>query len=140
LLGMYQIPLELPDPQVKLTERLAVRSWFFKKAFGDYPVNLTALRLGDVVLLGTPCDFSGELGLDVEAHAKERNLHAMITSFNGGYMGYVTPERYYDLDHFETRLMNWYAIGTGEYMRNSLNSILDMTSSTESILEDGVSN
>jgi neutral ceramidase len=127
-LGMMITSFPLSEAQVKLTKGLAVRSWFFKKAFGDYPVFISALQIGNVVMLGTPCDFSGELGLNVSAHASQRNLHAMITSFNGGYIGYVTPQRYFDVDHYETRLMNWYQQGTGEYMRLSLNTIIDVVS------------
>ncbi|HYC85987.1 MAG TPA: hypothetical protein VEB86_12235, partial [Chryseosolibacter sp.] len=48
----------------------------------------------------------------------------MVTSFNGGYIGYVTPGKYYDLDHHETRLMNWYPPGTGEYVSTCLQKLI----------------
>jgi len=52
----------------------------------------------------------------------------MVTSFNGGYIGYITPLKYYDVDHYETRLMNWYGPGSGEYMQECLLGLLDVVS------------
>ncbi len=126
--AMLRVPLLLGDPQVKITPNLKVRSWLFRTALGEYPVHLTALRLGDVILLGTPCDFSGEFDPQVDSVASALGVKAMVTSFNGGYIGYVTPVRRYDIDHYETQLMNWYAPGTGEYMRECLISLMDVLS------------
>ena len=50
----------LPKSQAKISMNWAIRPWLFRSAFGEFPVYLTALRLGDVVMLGAPCDFSGE--------------------------------------------------------------------------------
>lgn len=123
-IAMTRIPFALGDPQVKITEGLRLRSWVFRSAFGEYNSFLTVLRIGDVVMLGTPCDFSGEFDASLDSTASSVGLHAMVTSFNGGYIGYVTPEKYYDVDHYETRLMNWYAPGTGEYMEECLEKLV----------------
>lgn len=123
-LVMVRVPLALSDPQVKISEDWKVRSWLFRSAFGDYPSFLTALRIGDLVMLGAPCDFSGYFHAPIDSLAHQRGLQAMITSFNGGYIGYITPSKYYDLDHYETRLMNWYAPGTGEYMLECMERLM----------------
>src|SRR5690606_35755041 len=104
------------------------RSWLFRTAFGEYPAFLTALRIGDLVMLGAPCDFSGYFHPAIDSAARNYNLQAMITSFNGGYIGYVTPSRYYDHDHYETRLMNWYAPGTGEYIQQNMEQLIRVLS------------
>lgn len=75
-------------------------------------------------MLGAPCDFSGYFHAPIDSLAHQRGLQAMITSFNGGYIGYITPSKYYDLDHYETRLMNWYAPGTGEYMLECMERLM----------------
>jgi hypothetical protein len=49
----------------------------------------------------------------------------MVTSFNGGYIGYITPVKYYDVDHYETRTMNWYGPGTGEYIVTCQQKMMD---------------
>jgi neutral ceramidase len=125
VIAMLRVPLELANPQIKLNETWKVRSWLFKAAVGESPAFLTCLRIGDIVLLGTPCDFSGEFDHDLDSIAAQNNLKMMVTSFNGGYIGYVTPLKYYDFDHYETRLMNWYPPGNGEYISLCLQKLLE---------------
>ena len=121
---MHRVPLLLSDPQVKVLKNWRVRPWLFSLAFGDYPEYLTVLRLGNIVMLGTPCDFSGEFNRSLDSIATRNGLQAMVTSFNGGYIGYVTPDKYYDRDHYETQLMNWYGPGNGEYMEQCLEQLI----------------
>jgi neutral ceramidase len=123
-LVMVRVPLLLSDPQVKISHDWKVRSWLFRAAFGEYDVFLTALRIGDVVMFGTPCDFSGEFNASLDSLSARHGYSTMVTSFNGGYIGYVTPEKYYNVDHYETELMNWYAPGTGEYIRDCLEKLM----------------
>jgi len=123
-LTMYRVPLQLGDAQVKISEDWKVRGWVFNAAFGKFPIYLTALRIGNLLMLGTPCDYSGELMPPLYALGKENGLDVMVTSFNGGYIGYITPDKYYDADHYETRLMNWYGPGSGGYMTESLKKLI----------------
>jgi neutral ceramidase len=94
--------------------------------FGEYPVYITALRIGNLILIGTPCDYSGELTAELYKQAAEMDVHVMVTSFNGGYIGYVTPDEYYDVDHYETRLMNWYGPGSGAYISETVSRLLEV--------------
>jgi neutral ceramidase len=127
-LAMLRVPFPLPDPQVKVLPEWKVRSWFFRAAFGEYPASLTGLRVGNTILLGTPCDFSAEFNPAIDSLAARLDKHVMVTSFNGGYIGYITPQERYHINHYETQLMNWYAPGTGEYMQKSLIDIMDILS------------
>jgi hypothetical protein len=124
VLVMKKIPLELGDPQVKILPDWKLRAWVFRTAFREYDSFLTLLRVGDVVMSGTPCDFSGEFNASIDSVANAHGLRSMVTSFNGGYIGYVTPRKYYEVDHNETQLMNWYAPGTGDYMANCLETFI----------------
>ena len=123
-LVMHRVPLLLSDTQVKLLKDWRFRSWTFDLAFGDYPEFLTVLRVGNVVMLGTPCDFSGEFNRSLDSLATHHGLLSMVTSFNGGYIGYVTPGKYYDEDHYETQLMNWYGPGNGEYIEQCMEQLM----------------
>jgi hypothetical protein len=116
VLLMYRVALQLGDAEPKITTSLRVRDWLFDAAFGEYPSYVSALRIGDVIMLGTPCDFSGEFDPVIDSVAHQLNAYAMVTSFNGSYIGYVTPRSRYDINHYETQLMNWYGPGTGEYL------------------------
>jgi hypothetical protein len=123
-LVMRKVPLLLSPPQVKVLPDWQLRPWTFDLAFGDYPEFLTALRIGDVVMLGVPCDLSGEFNHGFDSLAAIHGLNAMVTSFNGGYIGYVTPGKYYDVDHYETQLMNWYGPGNGEYIEKCMQQLM----------------
>jgi neutral ceramidase len=125
-LAMVRLPLALSDPQVKLTRGWKVYSWLFHAAFGEYETYIQALRLGDVIMLGAPCDFSGEFSAAIDSAGNNNGFQVMVTSFNGGYIGYVTPVNRYDLNHTETRLMNWYAPGTGEYIEQTMEKLIDI--------------
>lgn len=117
---MVRIPLALGEPQVKISKNWRIRPWIFEWAFGRYQPYLTALRIGDIVFLGTPCDFSGELTAPIDEMGRSLGLHPIVTSFNGQYIGYITSDKYYDRDHYETRLMNWYGPGNGAYLTECL--------------------
>jgi neutral ceramidase len=127
-LVMVRIPLALGNPQVKVFKDWRIRPWLFRTAFGEYPAHLTALRFGDLVMLGTPCDFSGELTHALDSVAAQAKLHTMVTSFNGGYIGYITVDQYYDRNHYETRLMNWYGRGNGSYLSFCLRKLIEAVS------------
>jgi hypothetical protein len=129
VLMMVRAPLQLSDPQIKILPDWKVRSWLFRSAFGEYPVYLTALRMGDVVFLGTPCDFSGEFNPSLDSLGSQRRLLPIVTSFNGGYIGYVTPSSRYDVRHYESQFLNWYAPGTGEYVEECLEKLMRIVSS-----------
>jgi len=121
---MYRVPLELSDPQPKISQDWRVRSWLFNAAFGEFQTHLTVLRLGNIVMLGTPCDFSGEFDHALDEVANQHGLQAIVTSFNGGYIGYVTPEKYFDNKNYETQVMNWYGPGNGEYMQQCMEALI----------------
>ena len=121
---MQRVPLLLSEPQVKVLKNWRLRPWTFDLAFGDYPEFLTALRLGNIVMLGVPCDFSGQFNPSLDSLAARHGMTAMVTSFNGGYIGYVTPGKYYDVDHYETQLMNWYGPGNGEYLEECMERLM----------------
>ena len=123
-LEMHRVPLALPQPQVKVFEKWRLNPGLFKVAFGDFPTFITVLRFGDAVLLGTPSDFSGEFNFALDSLAAASQVFPIVTSFNGGYIGYLTPEKYYDIDHYETQLMNWYGPGAGELVKESLETLL----------------
>jgi neutral ceramidase len=123
---MMRVPLELGEPQIKITRDLRLRPWVFRSALGEYQPYLTSLRLGEILFLGTPCDFAGELRAPIDSAAARHNLQPIITSFNGQYIGYITNDIYYDNPHYETRLMNWYGPGNGAYISKCMTDIVDI--------------
>lgn len=114
-LGLLTLPLTLREAHVRVSDGWRIRPWLFLKLYGDYPTEIKALRIGPAVLLGMPADFSGELATKLTTESAKLKLNGMITSFNGGYIGYVTPDEYYQEARYETRDMNWFGPQNGAY-------------------------
>ncbi|MEZ0539002.1 neutral/alkaline non-lysosomal ceramidase N-terminal domain-containing protein [Fibrella arboris] len=114
-LGLLTLPLALRAPAPRVLGDWRIRPWLFHSIYGDYPSDLKALRVGPVLFIGTPCDFSGELLPPLAQAASKQGLDLMVTSFNGGYVGYITPDAYYEKDAYETRVMNWFGPQNGTY-------------------------
>lgn len=123
-LSLSTFEVSLREPQVRFAENWRFRPWVFRTLFGDYPAEIKALRIGNIVLIGTPCDYSGELMPEVLQAAKSKSLNLIVTSFNGGYVGYITHDRHYDLNSYETRTMNWYGPQNGVYFQGIIQKIL----------------
>jgi neutral ceramidase len=124
-LAILTLPLDLREPHPRVIGNWRVRPWLFYAVYGDYPSDLKALRIGKTVLLGTPCDFSGEFVADFKPLAEQKGVNLMVTSFDGGYIGYVTPDRYYNRSTYETRDMNWFGPYNGAYFEEMMKGLLE---------------
>lgn len=120
--GKFKILLK--KPAYRLSSNYRIRPWFFSLLMGEQESFISFLAIGNLVFLGTPCDFSGELALDLEKEAEKLGLNLVITSFNGSYIGYVTPDKYCDVQHHETIDMNWCGTGTGSYFKDIMQEVL----------------
>ena len=125
LLDFHDFPFYPGDPQFKVTKDLRLREWAFGLAFGEHEMEITSMQIGDILFIGLPCDFSGELVAPLETYASRFGLDLVITSFNGGYAGYVTKDEWYDLEKYETRTMSWYSHQMGAYLTESVKKIID---------------
>ncbi|MDB5281642.1 MAG: hypothetical protein JWO06_717 [Bacteroidota bacterium] len=125
ILKMVHLPLLLRQPNMRIAKYVALRPWLFKKLFGDEKVYLNSLQLGNIIFEGTPCDFSGELLGSIDSVARKKNLKLLVTSFNGGYIGYVTDRKWYSMNAYETRTMGWFGPGTGDYISEVMMRLTD---------------
>ena len=71
-----------------------------------------------------------------EDHAKTLGLNLIITTFNGGYMGYITPDEYYDKHFHEVREMNWYGPGNGKYFDELITKIRNLLQPFKKLAEE----
>jgi len=115
--GMLGLDLTLPAPNVRVSDGLRLRPWLARQLLPVRPRSyLQAFRFDDVVWVSTPCDFSGELALGIKDFMRARGRSAVITSFNGDYIGYVIPVRYYHLDGYEPRVMSFFGPNVPDYL------------------------
>jgi hypothetical protein len=114
--GMLGLDLSLPPLNVRVSDGLRLRPWLAQRLL---PVKahsfIQAFRLDDSVWISTPCDFSGELALGIKDFMQIRGHRAVVTSFNGDYIGYVISPRYYHLNGYEPRTMSFFGPNVPDY-------------------------
>lgn len=125
----WEIPL--PKPTARISQNLALRPWVFRTFFGDYPSYIKVTKVGHILMLGMPADFSGEIMRELDAYADLRNIELIITSFNGGYIGYITPDKLYEENLYETVTMSWNGFQSGGYFTQIAKDIIDLASASE---------
>lgn len=124
LIRSAYLPLALRDPQLRLSKHIRIRPWVFNWLMGEQEVGINALRIGDMVWIGTPCDYSAMLYSQSDSAAQKMGKNLIITSFNGGYVGYITPDEYYNENKAETQEMNWFGPYNGRYFREVIDGLV----------------
>jgi neutral ceramidase len=123
-LGYNRLPLSLPAPELRISDNYHLAPWLFHSLFGKYPSFISSLQLGDILLLGAPADYSGEFMKELEQLAAKHQQKILVSGFNGGYMGYLTPSRHYMLDAYEVRDMNFYGKWGGDYITDLFKQVM----------------
>jgi len=123
-LQAHSVPLYLRKPHWRIAQNWRLHPVLFNLVFGKYPATLSALRVGNILFVGTPCDFSGELALELQTQMPMGPDKLVVTSFNGGYIGYITPDKYYNLKKYETRDMNLFGPYNGAYLSEMMQLLL----------------
>jgi neutral ceramidase len=114
--GVLGLDVSLPPLNTRVNDALRLRPWLAQRLLRapDHAF-IQVFRLDDLFWISTPCDFSGEMALGIKECLRARGAGAVVTSFNGGYVGYVIPARYYHLDGYEPRLMSFFGPNVPDY-------------------------
>lgn len=126
-IAAVHVPVPLGPSQLRISKNWKLRDWVFKALMGKLKAEITYLKLGNIILLGTPCDFSGEIYVAnrLGELAARNGEHLIITSFNGNYTGYITlDERYDPLKKEEVMAMNWVGPYFGAYYGTIIERLL----------------
>lgn len=117
-------PVGMPGMQMRPLSPKWRISPIFARFFG-VPTEgwIQAVRIGDVVFVGYPYDFSGEVGKAWREEYEARGINLWPTSFCVTYCGYLSPDRHYNtlekngqLD-YETGLMSWFGPNAEAYFK-----------------------
>jgi len=114
--------------QVHILRDYKIRDWVFRLLFAPLKGNITYLKIGHVLFLGMPCDFSGEILVrdSLDAEARQRGEHLIVTSFNGDYVGYITYDDHYGhSEQEEVMAMNWVGPHYGNYFSTVVKTIIE---------------
>lgn len=118
--------VDLPPLNPRVTDGFRLRPWAAEKLLPVHPTTfIQAVRLGETIWVSTPCDFSGELALVLKEHALARGRRLTVTSFNGDYIGYVIPTKYYHLGGYEPQTMSFHGPTTSDYFEELIRRMVD---------------
>ncbi len=109
-----RVPVGVPASQTRPLSPKWRLSPIASKILGVPPEGwIQGARIGNTILVGMPFDTSGELTREWHEQAARDGWDLWVTSFAGAYLGYLSPDKYYNevdenghLD-YETGLMNW---------------------------------
>ena len=133
--GMLGLDVTMPPLNVRVSDGFRLHPWLAARLVPAKSTSfLQVFRIGDSVWVSTPCDFSGELALGIKDLLRGRGANAVITSFNGDYVGYVIPARYYHLGGYEPRLMSFFGPYVPDYFDELIrNMAINLCSPTNPI-------
>lgn len=116
LISGISLKMSLPGYNMRITTKINLSSFLSRKLMPP-PENvyLQIARIGDMIWITTPADFSGEYALQIKNALAAKGFRANITSFNGNYVGYIIPGKYFYMNEYESKLMGWFGPNMGEY-------------------------
>ncbi len=109
------LPVDLPPPSYRLGEHWQLSPWLIDLVFHSRHSYVHALRVGDIVWLGYPADYAGELAMELERWGEARNIYPWVSSFNGDYIGYLSPSERFSMPHYTVRDVSFYGRWAGDY-------------------------
>ncbi|MBX3732568.1 MAG: hypothetical protein KF791_08235 [Verrucomicrobiae bacterium] len=126
IFGQASVEVGLPELQNRILDGVRLRPWLARRLLPPLAADvwIQAVRIQDAVWCSTPCDYSGELALALRGDACLRGLDAVVTSFNGDYIGYVIPGKYFHLGGYESRVMSFYGPNIPDYFDGVLRRLM----------------
>ncbi|MDH5228935.1 MAG: neutral/alkaline non-lysosomal ceramidase N-terminal domain-containing protein [Gammaproteobacteria bacterium] len=107
--------LDLPTAHFRISKNTRLSPYMVHSLFHQSQQSYVhLLRLGPVMLMGFPGDYSGELAQRLEQNRPD-DLQAWAISFNGDYIGYLMPSDRYDQHHYTVTRSSVYGRWLGDY-------------------------
>lgn len=121
------LPISLREPHLRVSDNLRIRPWLFDYLLGGTNAHLDITQIGNTLMIASSGELSGVFYEKWDQLAQSKGLNLIITTFNGGYMGYITPDELYDEHFHEVREMNWYGPGNGKYFDELITRVIEKT-------------
>jgi len=123
-LQMACLSMSLPSPTYRITDQIQLRPWVFNAVFGNTPAHFDIVLIGNTLILTSSGEISGVFYKEWEQQAATLGLNLIITTFNGGYIGYITPDEHYDMRHHEVRDTHWFGPHIGSYFSDVISKLI----------------
>lgn len=120
-----RLPISLREPHLRISDNLRIRPWLFNYLLGETNPHFDITKIGSTLMIASSGEISGVFYEKWENLAREKGMDLIITSFNGGYIGYITPDELYDEHFHEVRGTNWYGPGNGRYFDELITAIIE---------------
>lgn len=105
-----QVPIKLPEPKahpdfIKQNGVPEPLAQVLVKRFAPPEASVTAIRLGDLLILGIPGEPTSEIGAEILTIAQKRGFpHCIVVSHVNGWLGYILSPENYDKGGYEATL------------------------------------
>jgi len=125
-ISSLSLKMFLPAYHIRLSENRNLTTGFSKRLM-PLPENvyLQALRIDNLIWFFTPGDFSGESAVLIKKLMASKGYDTMVSSFNGSYVGYLLPGKYFYLDNYESKIMGWFGPTMGDYTNDLIEQMGD---------------
>jgi hypothetical protein len=125
-ISTLSLKILLPEYHIRLSTNRNLTTGFSKRLM-PLPENvyLQALRINNLIWFFTPGDFSGESAVLIKNLMASKGYEAMVSSFNGSYVGYLLPGKYFYLDNYESKIMGWFGPTMGDYTNDLIEQMGD---------------
>jgi neutral ceramidase len=116
-LSSLSLKMYLPEYHMRLTMHTNLSTGLSNRLM-PFPKNvyLQALRINNLIWFFTPGDFSGESALLIKKSLEGKGYQAFVSGYDGSYIGYIIPGKYFYLDNYESKGMGWFGPTMGDYM------------------------
>lgn len=119
-----ELPIGLRKAHYRIREKTRIRPWIFNLVFGDTNPHFDMVQIGNTLFISSSGEISGVFMSEWETIANKKGLNLIITCFNGGYIGYITPDQYYNYKLYEVRDMNWFGPYNGAYFDEIIKKLI----------------
>lgn len=117
-LSLLSSEIEIPKRQMLyLTDNLRLSPFVANKLMPKKgQIILQALQLNNCIWTTLPCEYSGEYAIDIKNALELKGYNSVFTSFNGQFLGYIIPAKYFYYDSYEPRTNGWFGPSMGDYI------------------------
>jgi len=122
-----KLSMKLRSSHYRVSDNLRLRPWLFNWVFGESPAHLDIHQVGNLLFISSSGELSGVFYEKWEKLAESHGLYLIVTCFNGGYIGYITPDEYYGENLYEVRDMNFFGPYNGAYHSELVERIISTT-------------
>jgi len=128
-ISLLHLPIEFGRAQPRISKNLKIRDWFVRLMSRPLQGEATVVEIGNILFIGLPCDFSGEIFKreNFAELGRANGKQVIITSFNGDYVGYITFDGHYENGTAqEVNAMNWVGPGYGSFFAEIIRFLIEL--------------